>query len=217
MIARISGVLEMIERDTAVVATDGGLAYELLLSPFAAARLADAIGRSVTLHTLHFIEAPSQGSTMHPRLAGFLSVTDRQFFTLLTSCRGIGPRKALRAMALDAGRIAAAIVDRDLALLQSLPEIGKRTAETLAAELHGKVDRFVAAASFPADQTAAAGSKASPDTARQLAREALEVLLQLGESRLQAVAWIDQALTQPDAPATTQALVTRVYQIKAGA
>ncbi len=217
MIARISGVLEMIERDTAVVATDGGLAYELLLSPFAAARLADAIGRSVTLHTLHFIEAPSQGSTMHPRLAGFLSVTDRQFFTLLTSCRGIGPRKALRAMALDAGRIAAAIVDRDLALLQSLPEIGKRTAETLAAELHGKVDRFVAAASFPADQTAAAGSKASPDTARRLAREALEVLLQLGESRLQAVAWIDQALTQPDAPATTQALVTRVYQIKAGA
>lgn len=217
MIARISGVLEMIERDTAVVATDGGLAYDVLLSPFAAARLADAIGRSVTLHTLHFIEAPSQGSTMHPRLAGFLSVTDRQFFTLLTSCRGIGPRKALRAMALDAGRIAAAIVDRDLALLQSLPEIGKRTAETLAAELHGKVDRFVAAASFPADQTAAAGSKASPDTARQLAREALEVLLQLGESRLQAVAWIDQALTQPDAPATTQALVTRVYQIKAGA
>jgi Holliday junction DNA helicase RuvA len=221
MIARISGLLEAIERDTAVVATEGGLAYEVILSPFAAARLADAVGRTVTLHTLHFIEAPSQGSTMHPRLAGFLSVSDRQFFTLLTTCRGIGPRKALRAMALDAARIAAAIADRDLALLQSLPEIDKRTAETLAADLHGKVDRFVAATSFPADPTAsksddpATGKSPSP-AARQRAREAMEVLLQLGENRLQAAAWIDQALAETDAPATTQALVTRVYQIKTG-
>lgn len=225
MIVRVSGVLEAIERDTAVVAADGGLAYEVLLPTFAAARLADDIGRSVTLHTMHFIEAPSQGSTMHPRLAGFLTASDRQFFMLLTTCRGIGPRKALRAMALDSARIAAAIADRDLALLQSLPEIGKRTAETLAAELHGKVDRFVAAASFAPPTSEASDAPGSsddagrktPPAARQLAREALEVLLQLGESRLLAVAWIDQALTASDAPRSTEALIARVYQIKSGA
>ncbi len=215
MIARMTGLLEALERDTATVAVDNGLAYEVLLPAFAAARLADGIGRSVTLHTLHFIEAPSQGAIMHPRLAGFLSAADRRFFGLLTSCRGIGPRKALRAMALDVGRIAAAIAVRDIALLQSLPEIGKRTAETLVATLRGKVETFAVDATL-ADPDRPVTGGGTAGASGKLAREALEVLLQLGENRLQAVAWIDQALSSPDAPDRTEALVTRVYQIKSG-
>ena len=80
---------------------------------------------------------------MIPRLAGFLSVEDRAFFELFTTCKGIGNRKALRAMSLDVGQLAGAISDRDIALLQTLPDIGRRTAETIIATLHGKVDRFL--------------------------------------------------------------------------
>ena len=51
-------------------------------------------------------------------------------------------------MTMTTGQIAAAIVDRDVAMLQSLPEIGKRTAETIIAALHDKVDAFAGASAF---------------------------------------------------------------------
>jgi holliday junction DNA helicase RuvA len=214
MIAKIAGILEAIEGSTALVAMPGGLTYQVLLPAFTAARLAGSLGQPVTLHTFHFIESQGQGSTAYPRLAGFTSVIDRRFYELFTTVKGIGNKRALRAMALDTAQIAAAIADRDLALLQSLPEVGRRTAETIVATLSGKVDAFVSAAAYaPAPGTPAVGQ---PGATQGLARQAMEVLLQLGENRTQAVMWIDQALREEDRPTDVQALIQRVYQIKAG-
>ncbi len=214
MISRIDGILEAIEGERALVRLGGGLTLEVLLPAFAASRLG-GLGQPVTLHTLTFFESHNQGATMLPRLAGFPSPQDRAFFELFTTCKGIGMRRALRAMALSPGQIAAAIADRDLATLQSLPEVGKRTAETIAVTLKGKVDRFVSEAAYPRD--AAAGSGPGPDPPRTpIAREALEVLLQLGEKRTDAMLWIDQALTDEQPPRDAQALVTAVYRLKAG-
>ena len=214
MIARIQGVLEAVDGGSAMVQVDGGLTYEVLLPTYATAELSSRIGQVVELHTLHYLESQNQGATMQPRLAGFATVVDREFFELFTTCKGIGNRKALRAMAISTEQIASAIADRDVAMLQSLPEVGRRTAETIVATLHGKVDRFVGAAAFgAADATGARPT--TPGAA--LAREALEVLMQLGENRTQAVNWIDQALRDPDnKPDDVQDLVTRAYRIKAG-
>ena len=213
MIARIQGVLEAVAGDAALVRVDGGLTYEVLLPAYATAQLAGQIGQVVTLDTLCYLESQNQGATMTPRLAGFVNVTDRAFFVLFTTCKGIGNRKALRAMAMSTEQIAAGIADRDVALLQSLPEIGRRTAETIVATLHGKVDRFVSAAAFGG---AGAGRPAAGGVSG-IAREALEVLMQLGENRTQAVAWIDQALRDPDdRPGNVEALVARAYRIKGG-
>jgi hypothetical protein len=45
----------------------------------------------------------------------------------------------------------------------------------------------------------------------------MEVLLQLGENRNEALAWIDQALRdEKDRPRDVQDLIQRVYRIKAG-
>ena len=213
MIARIEGILETIEADRAYLKLPGGLTYEVLLPAFTSARLGASIGRDVTLHTLHYMESQAQGATIFPRLAGFLSVTDKQFFELFVTCKGIGHRRALRAMTLSTSQIAGAIADRDLALLQSLPEVGKRTAETIAVTLKGKVDRFLGAAS--AGPTGADGETVQTPSGG-LARDALQVLLQLGENRAQATAWIDRALSSDDPPKDAEALVTEVYRIKGG-
>ena len=106
------------------------------------------MGQTLTLNTFHFIEMQGQGTTAIPRLAGFTTAQDRRFYELFTTVKGIGNKRALRAMALESAQIAAAIADRDLALLQSLPEIGRRTAETIVATLSGKVDAFVSAAAY---------------------------------------------------------------------
>jgi holliday junction DNA helicase RuvA len=224
MIVKIQGVLEGLEGSSALVRLEGGsapgcggLTYEVLVPAFTAARLGDRVGQAVTLHTFHFIESQGQGTTMIPRLAGFLTVEDRDFYELFTTCKGIGNKRALRAMALDTAQIAGAIADRDLALLQSLPEIGRRTAETIVATLRGKVDAFVSAAAFAPGAVGKNGAAApAPSPQRAMAREALEVLLQFGENRVQAMNWIERALGENSPPRDVQTLIGRAYQIKAG-
>ena len=214
MIVRIEGVLETISQGAAVFRVDGGLTYEVLISAYTEARLGSEIGKTVTLFTLHYFESLNQGGTLIPRLAGFARQLDRQFFDLFTTCKGIGQRKALRAMTLDTAQIAAAIADRDALLLQSLPEIGKRTAETIIATLHGKVDAFLS----PSDRLSATGgpnvSLSTPGPETGMLRETLEVLVQLGESRAQSLQWIDKAMREDDPPLDSQELLARVYELK---
>jgi Holliday junction DNA helicase RuvA len=212
MICRIEGVLESIDNDRAHVAVDGGLVYELLLPGFVAARLGGQIGSAVTLHTVHFLEGTSQGANMIPRLAGFSSAQAKAFYELFTTVKGIGPRKALRAMSMDHRQIATAIAERDVKMLQTLPEIGKRMAETIVATLHGRVDAFVTTAPGGAETAA----QPSGPPMRHAAREALEVLVQLGESRPAAARWIDDVLRrQPDLD-DAQQIITHALTAKAG-
>jgi len=210
MISRLTGQLETIDRGKAYVAVDGGLTYELLLPQYVAARLGGQLGQPVALHTVHYLEGNAQGSTMTPRLAGFLSIEAKAFYELFTTVKGIGPRKALRAMAMDHTQIAAAIAARDVKLLQSLPEIGKRMAETIVATLHGKVDDFVTT-----HQSATDGDQPAPIVGGP-AREALEVLVQLGESRPAAARWIDDVLRKSPEIDDAQALITAALAAKAG-
>jgi Holliday junction DNA helicase RuvA len=213
MITRITGHLESIEEHRAHLALEGGLVYEVLLPTFAAVRLGGSVGQTVTLHTVHYLEGSGQGNHFIPRLAGFLSVADRQFFELFTTVKGIGARKGLRALGLETGQVAGAIADRDVKLLQSLPEIGKRMAETIVATLHGKVDAFVSGAVY--GDEAGGGEAASPRGGA--AREALEVLMQLGETRSQAVAWIDQVMAGDSEIEDSEQLIAAVLRLKAGA
>ncbi len=219
MIVKLEGILQSIEADRGYISLPSGLTYEVLLPAYTAARLTGSIGKTVTLHTLHYLESQAQGATIYPRLAGFTSAIDRQFFELFVTCKGIGHRRALRAMTLSTAQIAGAIADRDLALLQSLPEVGKRTAETIAVTLKGKVDRFLDAIPTGNRTVADDGTDIEPTHipgAGSLARDALQVLLQFGENRTQAVNWIDRILSMDDAPSDVESLVAEVYRIKGG-
>lgn len=213
-------MLETIEEGKALIRIDGpsggSMTYEVLLPAYTAARLGGSIGQAIALSTLYYIESQAQGATMIPRLAGFLSAEDQRFFELFTTCKGIGYRKALRAMAVDVARLATAISDRDVAMLQTLPEIGRRTAETIVATLRGKVDRFVTATAFaPAGQSGGEPGGDSESPSSTTARQALDVLIQLGENRVQAIDWIDRVLhDQESAPGDVQQLVAGVYRLK---
>ncbi|MBB6430102.1 Holliday junction branch migration protein RuvA [Algisphaera agarilytica] len=220
MISRITGTLDAIEPDKAFVDPGQGLVYEVMLPAFAATRLSVKTGQTVTLHTFQFIESTAQGATMFPRLAGFLTEQDKQFFELFVTCKGIGHKRALRAMILDTNTLASAIADRDAKLIQTMPEVGKKLAETIVVTLRDKVDQFVSAAAYGAGAEGPSGQGAEGAPASgggSLARETLEVLLQLGENRTQAVQWIDRVLSADDAPTDVQDVVAAVYRLKAGA
>ncbi|MFW5682120.1 MAG: Holliday junction branch migration protein RuvA [Phycisphaeraceae bacterium] len=223
MISRLDGILESMASGAATIRLPAGICLEVLLPDFAVSRLGGAIGQPVTLHTLFYLEQQSQGTTITPRLAGFLTERDRRFFQLFITVKGVGHRKALRAMAMPVDRMAAAIADRDASTLQSLPEIGKRSAETIVVTLKEKVDPFLEAPTPRAGAAAASTTgEAAPGEAEageagptgELARDSLHVLMQLGENRVDALQLIDRVLGGEDPPKTSAEVVAAVYQMR---
>ncbi|MCA9271722.1 MAG: hypothetical protein KDA31_01620 [Phycisphaerales bacterium] len=213
MIDRLTGRLERVEGSEAIVVPAGGfLALSVLVPGYLADRLQTQIGRDVTLWTHLILESQNQGASFSPRLMGFGSATERAFFTLFTTVKGVGPRKALRAMAIEPGEIARAIAAHDAKALTQLPEIGKRMAETIVAELDGKVARFVSTddldqALNEASQRAAGGSLPNE------ARKAQAALMALGETPADAESMVRRALALEPAPETSDELIRAAYQV----
>lgn len=208
MIAKMTGQLAELDAQTnAVLLSVGDITYELMVPGYAISDLSAQLGRSVTLYCLEYYEASGMGGNLTPRIIGFPHKTDKLFFQKFTSVKGIGARKALRALARRPEDIAQNIEDGDAAMLATLPEVGKRTAEQIIAELKGKLKTFAAAS--------AAGPTRKPLSS--IERETLEVLLQLGEKRPEAEEFITAVLRQCPEIKTTDALVQAVYRLKAGA
>lgn len=204
MITQLSGTLTAIDEGAAHVQC-GDLVYEVLVPAADTMALAARIGELVRFHTLHYLEGQGQGSSFWPRLIGFQNASDRAFFELFTTVKGIGNRKALRALQLPFGQVAEAIAARDHGLLQTLPEIGKRTAEAICVELKGKVDPFVRSLGAPAGKPSAKAGARAPATVESklmaAAHDAVEVLAQLGHSKPVARDMVERVLAREDLPA----------------
>ncbi len=192
MITRITGKLDELDGSRAVISPAGNaFAYEVLLPAFLAVEFTPRIGQTVTLITLQYFEGQGQGSSFVPRLLGFETTQQRAFFELFTTVNGIGNRKALRAFAHKPSIIARAIHEKDARLLATLPEIGKRMAERIIAELDGKVDAYLATdgdgkggrdAAIPRVELKPAGRMLDDP----IQEDAVAALMALGQSRGEA-------------------------------
>lgn len=191
MIRKIAGRLESMDGLSALVAPAiGGITYEVLVPAYLAERLLAEVGKSIELLTLQYFEGQGQGSSFVPRLLGFATAQDRRFFELLVTVKGMGNKKALRSLAVEPGAFARAIAERDTRALQELPEIGKRMAETVIAELSGKVEAFV---SYETGRGVEAKPGARDATRTGPGIEAVEMLVALGESRADAERMVERA------------------------
>ncbi len=230
MISRIEGILESVQ-DTSALVVVGDLVYEISVPASDIPELFGRIGDRVTFHTLHYLESQGQGSSFWPKLIGFRSAGDRSFFELVTTVKGIGVRRALRALTVPFARVAEAIVMKDLALLMSLPEIGRKTAETMVLELRDKMDAFatpreklaghavkagqrgkIASSSKPTE-SAKGGGGTTALTASTI-MDAMNVLVQLGENRMDARALIDLAIEREPDLASANTLVAAALAAK---
>ncbi len=86
-------------------------------------------------------------------LYGFLDLTDRNFFELLLSVTGIGPKVAQAILSLnDAAGVSQAISSGDLKTLEAIPGLGKKGAQRLVLELKDKVSSYLQHESKSANQ-----------------------------------------------------------------
>lgn len=119
-------------------------------------------------------------------LYGFDSVDGRDVFTKLLSVSGIGPKIALAALAvLHPDDLRRAVRDQDLAALQRIPGVGKKSAQRMALEIG---DKLGTPAALPGAQ---AGLAPAP-TEDAVASEVRAALVGLGWTEAQAAKAIEK-------------------------
>jgi len=206
MIAKIEGNLTALDGDLAQLKV-GPITYEIMLPGCCVQALSGSIGSDVTLCTSQYYEGAPGGGNLVPRLIGFLSDEERDFFRKYTSVKGIGTRKALRSLAVPIPTIAAAIENEDTETLISLPGIGKRMAQQIVTQLKGRLGSFAG----PGTDLAASNMQL-----QAFQTEALEILIAWGEKRNEVLQLISRACTKHPGVDSAEALVPLVYKLKQG-
>lgn len=188
MIVKITGKLVALYDERAIIEAPP-FEYETLIPEFARRQLQSDVGKTISLRTIEYLDGnPTQGR-LTPRLIGFLTDVEREFFELFCSVDGVGVKKALRATVRPVREIAAAIEEQDVKFLSGLPGIGPATAERIVAKLRRKVPKFALMVARPSD-----GAEGETEQTFDVVSETFEALLSLGHSEADARRLIDAAL-----------------------
>ena len=112
---------------------NNGIEWEILVSALTVDRLG-AIGNTVKVYTWLYHREDQM------RLFGFLNPAERSLFLDLTKVDGIDPKQALKILSgLDGAALETALEEGDIARLQSIPGIGKKTAQKMILTLKGQL------------------------------------------------------------------------------
>ena len=134
MISSINGSVKSTSINSLVVEV-GGVGLLLQVPIRIAAKM--QVGERVSFHTYLIVREDAL------TLYGFTEIVDRDFFELLLSVTGIGPKVAQSILAnSDAVSIANAIITSNLKSLEAVPGLGKKGAQRLVLELKDKAAAF---------------------------------------------------------------------------
>lgn len=131
MIAWLKGIIiDKDPSDLVISVNDVGYAVEASMNTF---YQLPSEGESVGLHIQHIIREDAN------LLYGFYDKSEREVFRLLIKISGIGPRLALTILSgMTCQELIQCIALKNLAALQKIPGIGKKTAERLIVEMQDK-------------------------------------------------------------------------------
>jgi holliday junction DNA helicase RuvA len=147
MIASVSGRVLSVGPTSAVVEV-GGLGVLALCSPNTVAGL--RVGERTTLATSLIVREDSL------TLYGFASNDEREFFELLLTATGVGPKLAQAALAvLSPEELRQAIATDNLLQLCKVPGVGRKGAQRIVIELKDKINAVGVAESSPQTSPAA--------------------------------------------------------------
>lgn len=204
MITRITGKLVHLDGGEATLSV-GPFEYEVFIPEFVRRQLQGSLNQEVSLKTIEYLEGnPQKGGRLTPRLIGFLSETEREFFESICSVDGVGVKTALRAMVRPVREVAVAIEEQNIKELTALPGIGAATAERIVAKLRRKMAKFalMVARDLPPEQQGQ----------QSVVQESLEALVSLGHSSQDARQKLDSVLASGKKFKSVEELLTEIYQ-----
>jgi len=131
MIANIQGEVIEIHQESVVVMV-GGFGIKVFIPAASAASM--KVGQSVFLYTSFIVREDSL------TLYGFDTKNECQYFDLILSVSGIGPRLALAVIShLSVDAIRRAVFNEQPELFARVPGIGKKNAQKIVIHLQGKL------------------------------------------------------------------------------
>ena len=124
-----------------------GVGYAVFMSATALSKLPE----SGVVTVLTYLQVSDAGIALY----GFLSEEEKATFERLIGVTGVGPKVALAALSTFSPRaLADAVAAQDVALVQKIPGVGKKSASRIILELKGSFDAsFESLLSEPSTQT----------------------------------------------------------------
>jgi holliday junction DNA helicase RuvA len=210
MITRITGVLNRV-LDDEVRLQVGPLEYQVLIPDFVRRQIQGKVTEVVTFHTTDYLDGNPMQGKMIPRLLGFLTEAELEFFELFCTVDKVGTRKAIKALIRPIREIANAIQRQDAKWLTTLPGIGPATAEQVVATLRRKVTKFALMASSNVEgATDAAASAAATDG--NVLEDAYQALLSVGHGPIEARDRLDKVLAGGKTYKSVEDILLEIYK-----
>jgi Holliday junction DNA helicase RuvA len=219
VITHVRGLLRAVHEEELVLGLE---AYDLevLIPEVARRQLQGQVDQPVALHTMFYIEGNQMSGRMVPRLVGFLSPIDREFFEVFCSVDGVGVRKALRAMVRPTRELARMVQDQDTKMLATFPGIGEALAERIVAKLRRRVGKFTLivggpeGVGAPGAAVAAEANGHAENAEPDVIRDTYAALLSVGHTDSQARAAIDRALAGKKKYRSVADLIDAIYKTR---
>ncbi len=194
MIARLRGRVAALEADQVVLET-GGVGYQVHCHLRTLAGLHQRGDAEVTLH----IHTAVTDDAI--RLYGFLGRDELRLFQLLIGVERIGPKAALSILGrAELPTLVRAIREGDVALVATVPGVGRKTAERVVLELRDRLGEFALVTEL-----------AAPSAEVQVTEAAIAGLVGLGFRETEARSAVRAAGADEDGDVT--ALVGRALRL----
>jgi len=168
----------------------------------------NGVGYRVQIPFSTFFALPEDGATLtlniHTNvkedaihLYGFLTPLEKQFFQLLITVSGVGPKLAKDILSnIHPDPLASALCRGDIVRLSAIPGIGKKTAERLILELKDKVVKL--GLTSPSES-----SSASSGQDNSVRDDVASALINLGYKEIVVIKTLAELEAAPDAPMET--------------
>ena len=205
MITSITGIIFAVGEEKITLAI-GPIHCEIMVPDFVRRKLQTSINESVSLYTLLYIEGNPQGR-MNPKMVGFTSEAEREFFELYSSVGGVGPKAPVLAMVRQVKDIATMIEQQDTKALSTLPGIGAKTSELIIANLRTKMPKFALLATTEQAEQGGPGGQVAGD----IVEETFQVLISLGHSESHARQLIENLVANGEAFDDVEAMIQAIY------
>lgn len=191
MLAYLDGILTQVQPGICVVDIHGvGFLTQV---PLAQTYAELKLNEEIKLYTHYYVRDDAVN------IYGFLSQEEREFFLLLISVTGIGPKNALNMLSFTSPNMLCTwLIQEDVASLKKIPGVGVKTAQRLILELKSKVSNLSWA------QPEALVSTVPAAQSDSLVDEAIEAMLSLGYDLRQArIQVLKAAEAKPEANVET--------------
>lgn len=200
MIAYLKGKVLTVTSETAIVEV-GGVGYELYCSGGAFRKI--NVGETVELYT--YLQVKEDGIT----LFGFGAPKEKELFLKVISVSGVGPKMGIAILTgLSVDEFTQAIATADVKRLAAVKGLGKKTAEKIVLELHGKISAAEIMSAGADPITAAMENGAQSVSAQD--EEAVSALMGLGFTKSESVNAVKRA--KEKGASTTEEIIRKALQ-----